>query len=87
MESVFYRIRSIFTIMIKKTIVLDAPSKSSKTPVWWKIGKYFIHQENIRSLKRNGKGTVISFFQGEDVTVNISYDKLRPLLPADSRSI
>ena len=73
--------------MSKKIIVLDAPTKSSKTPVWWKVGKYFIHQENIRSLKRMGKGTVISFFKGEDLTVSISYDKLRVLLPSDSKAI
>ena len=73
--------------MSKKIIVLDAPVKSNKTPVWWKLGKYFIHQENIRSLKRMGKGTVISFFKGEDLTVKISYDKLLALLPADSKAL
>ena len=73
--------------MSKKLIILDAPSKTKKTPVWWKVRKYFIHQENIRSLKRKGKGTVISFFQGEDVTVNVSYDKLQLFFPNDNKSI
>jgi hypothetical protein len=73
--------------MSKKIIVLDAPSKSSKTPVWWKIGKYFIHQENIRSLRRMGKATVISLFKGEDLVVKVSYDKLQALLPSDNKAI
>lgn len=73
--------------MTKKIIVLDAPVKSSKTSVWWKIGKYFIHQENIRSIKRKGKGTLITLFQGEDMLVKISYDKLSVLLPSDNKSI
>lgn len=73
--------------MSKKIIVLEAPVKSIKTPVWWKIGKYFIHQENIRSIKRKGKGSVITFFQGEDMLVNINYDKLKVLLPSDNMAI
>jgi hypothetical protein len=56
--------------MAKKIIILDLPVKDnnkrslliSKTPVWWKLGKYFINQENIRALKRRGKTTAISFF-------------------------
>lgn len=73
--------------MTKKIIVLDAPVKSSKTPVWWKVGKYFIHQENIRSIKRKGKGTLITLFQGEDMLVKISYGKFIALLPSDSKAI
>lgn len=73
--------------MLKKITVLDAPVKSSKIPVWWKVGKYFIHQENIRSLKRKGKGTSISVFQGEDLLLNVDYDKLSALLPSDNKAI
>ena len=73
--------------MQKKIIVLDSPTKNNNTPVWWKVGKYFIHQENIRSLSRKGKGTVITMFHGEDILANISYDKLSVLLPSDNKSI
>ena len=73
--------------MTKKIIVFDAPVKSSKTSVWWKIGKYFIHQENIRSISRKGKGTSITLFHGDDLLVNLSYDKLSVLLPSDSNKI
>ncbi|MBI4932098.1 MAG: hypothetical protein HY841_15175 [Bacteroidetes bacterium] len=73
--------------MSKKIIVLDASLKSTKTPVWWKLGKYFIHQENIRSISRKGKGTSITMFHGDDLLVNVSYDKLKTLLPSDSKAI
>ncbi|MBI3500895.1 MAG: hypothetical protein HY063_03790 [Bacteroidetes bacterium] len=74
--------------MTKKIIVLDAPVKAKdKTPVWWKLGKYFIHQENIRSIKRKGKGTAITFFHGDDLLVNVKYDKLEILLPSDKNAV
>lgn len=72
--------------MKKKIIVLDIahPEKTDKgkTRIWWKAGKYFIRQENIRSLRRKGRKTKISLFHGEDVTVDVEYDKLLVLLPS-----
>ncbi len=76
--------------MFKKIIVIDAHhvlKSNEKTAVWWKLGKYFIHQENIRSIKRKGKGTAITFFHGEDLLVNVKYDKLKILLPSDKFAV
>jgi len=73
--------------MPKKIIVLDAPIKSGKTSVWWKVGKYFIHQENIRSISRKGKHSLMRLFHGDDVIVHVNYDKLQILLPSDNKSI
>ena len=70
--------------MPKKLIVIDAhrnKSDKTKTNVWWKIDRHFINQENIRALSRKGKYSVIRLFYGEDVTVNVNYDKLSVLLP------
>lgn len=75
----------------KKIIILDIahPEKTDKGKicVWWKTGKYFIRQENIRSLRRKGRKTKISLFHGEDVTVDVDYDKLSVLLPSEKNKI
>lgn len=46
-----------------------------------KLGKHFIEQDNIRSISRKGKNTVISLNKGADIIVNIDYDKVIQLLP------
>ncbi|TND10354.1 MAG: hypothetical protein FD123_602 [Bacteroidetes bacterium] len=45
-----------------------------------KLGPHFINEKNIRSLSRKGKGTLISQVKGNDIFVNIDYDKLQDLL-------
>lgn len=47
-----------------------------------KLRKYFIDQDNIRSVTRKGKNTVISLIKGDDVIVDIDYDKIIQLLPS-----
>ena len=56
-----------------------------KTNVWWKVDKYFIHQDNIHSISRRGRGSVIRMYQGEDVKVNIDFDKLSVLFPESGK--
>ena len=46
-----------------------------------KVGKHFIEQDNIRSVTRKGKNTVISLIKGADIIVNIDYDKIMQMLP------
>lgn len=78
------------TTMTKKFIVINANNNGQnhdKTNVWWKLGRYFIHQDNIRSLSRKGKGTVITMFHGDDIHVDINYDKLSILLPSNKNTI
>lgn len=76
--------------MPSEIVIINAAATAEnirKTIVWWKIGKYFINQDNIRALSRKGmgKGTVIRMFQGEDIRVNVDYDKLVVLLPGKNK--
>jgi len=69
---------------MKKLIVINNLEKEKhpdKMPVWWKIDKYFIAQDNIHSLSRKGRKTVIRMYHGEDILVNVNYDKLSVLFP------
>jgi len=75
--------------MAKEIIVINSAEKAEnaqKTTVWWKIDKYFINQDNIRALSRKGirKGTTIKMHHGDDVFVNVDYDKLLELFPAEN---
>lgn len=77
--------------MAKEIIVLDSTEKTKstrKTTVWWKIGRYFINQDNIRALSRKGmgKGTLIRMYQGDDLMVDVDYDKLIDLLPKENQN-
>jgi hypothetical protein len=47
-----------------------------------KLRKHFIEQDNIRSVTRKGKNTVISLIKGADIVVDIDYDKVIQLLPS-----
>jgi hypothetical protein len=76
--------------MPKEIIVVNTAANAEnnrKTIVWWKIGKYFINQDNIRALSRKGmgKGTMIRMYHGEDVRVDVDYDKLILMLPAKNK--
>lgn len=74
--------------MARKIVVIDFPSAAKdKTAVWWKIGKYFINQENIRSVKRSGRGSAITLFHGNDLQVDVKYDELASFLPSDKNKI
>lgn len=53
----------------------------SNPTILLKLGKHFIEQNNIRSVSRKGKNTVISLNKGADIIVNIEYDKVIQLLP------
>ena len=53
----------------------------SKIITWLKIGNNFINQDNIRGLSRLGKKTRIERINGEDIVVDMDYDKVRSALP------
>ena len=53
----------------------------NKVTIWIKAGKSFVNQANIRAVKRQGRYTRISLLAGEDVTVEMKYDKFMKLLP------
>ena len=49
---------------------------------WIKLGSVFIDQHNVRSMKRQGEGTLVERLNGEDIFVEISYDKVREAFPS-----
>ena len=77
--------------MAKEIVVINSVEKvknDQHTTVWWRIDKYFINQDNIRALSRKGmgKGTTIRMHHGDDVRVNVDYDKLLKLFPAENKN-
>jgi hypothetical protein len=53
-----------------------------KNTTWIKLGPYFIREDNIRSIKRMGSGTKIIRILGEDIVVEVDYEKVKGLLPS-----
>jgi hypothetical protein len=49
--------------------------------IWIKIGKTFINQDMIRSLKRQGNQTVVSLLDNNYYLVDANYEKVLELLP------
>ena len=54
----------------------------NKITIWLKIGKTFIDQESIRSLKRFGEQTKINLLSDQVIIVDASYDKVIEMLPS-----
>ncbi|MCC7333275.1 MAG: hypothetical protein IT232_11790 [Flavobacteriales bacterium] len=52
----------------------------SKIKTWIKLGDLFIDEDNIRSIKKVGKYTIIEKIQGEPIEVEISYHKVKKLV-------
>lgn len=59
-----------------------AMSNNENPTILIKLRKHFIEQDNIRSISRKGKNTVISLIKGQDIVVDIDYDKVIQLLPS-----
>jgi hypothetical protein len=51
-----------------------------ETRVLLKIGPYFIQKTEIQSCARFGKGTKIMLVNGDELTVNIRYERVAELL-------
>lgn len=54
----------------------------NKVIIWLKIGKVFIDQESIKSLKRLGKQTQISLLSNQTIVVDAAYEKVIEMLPS-----
>ncbi|MFQ5335306.1 MAG: hypothetical protein ACE5DN_04465 [Flavobacteriales bacterium] len=50
-------------------------------PILIKLEAHFIREDNIRAVSRHGTGTTVSLIMGEDITVNIEYEKVKAILP------
>jgi hypothetical protein len=51
-----------------------------KIKTWIMLGDLFIDESNIRSVRKNGKQTIIERIQGEPITAYIDYDKVKLLI-------
>lgn len=51
-----------------------------KIKTWIKLGDLFIDEDNIRSIRKAGKLTIIEKVQGENFTVDIAYEKVKKLV-------
>lgn len=58
----------------------NVPAHPGDIPVLLKIGRYFIPRQQIRSAERFGKGSKLILLNGEELVVNINYDKLAELI-------
>ncbi len=41
----------------------------------------FLNEKNIRAIKRDGVNTRIQFIHGEDMLVNLAFEKVKALFP------
>lgn len=51
-----------------------------KIKTWIKLKDLFIDEDNIRAIQKNGKKTVIERIQGENIVVDIEYEKVKLLI-------
>ncbi|HTL81104.1 MAG TPA: hypothetical protein VL651_05345 [Bacteroidia bacterium] len=45
-----------------------------------KIGPYFLDKKDVRGIARFGKGSKLTLSNGDELVVNISYDKVSDIL-------
>ncbi|HEU4718307.1 MAG TPA: hypothetical protein VFU15_10755 [Bacteroidia bacterium] len=58
----------------------ESPGADPDIPVYLKIGPHFILPSLIRSVSRFGKGTKIIFASGNEVVVNVKYEKVAEVM-------
>lgn len=51
-----------------------------KIKTWIKLGDLFIDEDNIQSIRKMGKNTIIERIQGENKLVEINYSKVKKLV-------
>ena len=51
-----------------------------KIKTWVKLNDLFIDESNIRSVRKNGKKTIIERIQGDPITIDLDYDKVNLLI-------
>ena len=63
----------------------ENPLKSGEIRVLVNIGDHFIEEGQIRSVQRFGKGTKIFLNDGEELLVNVSYDRVAQIVSGKSK--
>ena len=51
-----------------------------KIKTWIMLDNLFIDEDNIRSVRKNGKQTIIERIQGDPIISSIDYDKVKLLI-------
>ncbi len=51
-----------------------------KIKTWIKLDDLFIDEDNIRAIQKNGKKTVIERIQGNNIVVDIEFEKVKLLI-------
>lgn len=54
---------------------------SDNIPCLVRVGRKFVNEENIRAIKRDGANTRIQFMHGDDLLVELDYNKVKALFP------
>lgn len=62
------------------TIQKTKEKNMEKIKTWIKLKDLFIDENNIRAIQKNGKKTVIERIQGENIVVDIEYEKVKLLI-------
>lgn len=62
------------------TIQKTKEKNMEKIKTWIKLKDLFIDEDNIRAIQKNGKKTVIERIQGENIVVDIEYEKVKLLI-------
>lgn len=63
----------------------ENPTNSSEIRVLIHVGELFIEEKQIRSAVRFGKGTKILLNNGDEIAVNVSYEKVANVLSSADR--
>lgn len=48
--------------------------------VWLKIGEHLVQKKDIHAVARQGEGTVISRTKGDDLIVDLPYEKVKKFI-------
>lgn len=69
------------TLVVKKLKFQEEPSgPDSNIPVLLKIDQYFIPKGNIQSVLRYGRGCKIMLISGDELVVEMTYEKVVDLV-------
>jgi hypothetical protein len=66
--------------LARKNKTEEPSSPAHDIPVLIKIGPYFLDKKDVRGIARFGKGSKLTLSNGDELVVNISYDKVSDIL-------
>ena len=63
----------------------ENPPKAGEIRVLLNIGEHFLEEGQIRSVSRFGKGAKITLNSGEELIVNVSYDRVAGIVSGKTK--